>query len=368
MADRIGLSKSGVFSRVGSREALQKAVIEEFGRRFLADVFVPAMQMPKGLPRLDDIVQRWIVRTRDVDAENGCIYSAGAFELDDREGPLRDLLHSRGHALARRAAPHRAAGHRGRPPEARHRSRAAGRARSTRSILGLMHDARFLRDPRAAERAQATWQPPAADLPDLESPADMSSACQFVHISHDRAKKGIAMFTLLILAALYGGWRVVRAALESLRGLPRSNDDMIFYLRSRAMTRTALEATSGLLPGQPRHPAVPPGAGALAAPLARAGRARRLSPVRHAAAAASGCNRRTRLGRELAHRALAVRGRAASPSTRRPSAPHGPVALLVHGWGGHAGQMLALAEALAQQGLRPGAAGDAGARPQRRRA
>ena len=37
------------------------------------------------------------------------------------------------------------------------------------------------------------------------------------------------MFTLLILAAAYGGWRVVRAALESLRRLPRSNDDMIFF-------------------------------------------------------------------------------------------------------------------------------------------
>lgn len=34
-------------------------------------------------------------------------------------------------------------------------------------------------------------------------------------------------------------------------------------------------------------------------------------------------------------------------------APHGPIALLVHGWGGHAGQMLALAQALANQGLRP---------------
>lgn len=31
----------------------------------------------------------------------------------------------------------------------------------------------------------------------------------------------------------------------------------------------------------------------------------------------------------------------------------GPVALLVHGWGGHAGQMLALAQTLGQQGLRP---------------
>lgn len=35
------------------------------------------------------------------------------------------------------------------------------------------------------------------------------------------------------------------------------------------------------------------------------------------------------------------------------AAPHGPVVLLLHGWGGHAGQMLPLAQALADQGLRP---------------
>src|SRR5438552_14720009 len=88
LAKRLGLSKSGVFSRIGSREALQKAVIEEFGRRFLADVFVPAMAYPKGLPRLNEIVRRWIVRMRDVEVEQGCIYTAGAFELDDKEGEL----------------------------------------------------------------------------------------------------------------------------------------------------------------------------------------------------------------------------------------------------------------------------------------
>lgn len=38
------------------------------------------------------------------------------------------------------------------------------------------------------------------------------------------------MFTVLLIAAVtYGGWRVARAAIESLRGLPRTNDDMIFY-------------------------------------------------------------------------------------------------------------------------------------------
>jgi pimeloyl-ACP methyl ester carboxylesterase len=39
-----------------------------------------------------------------------------------------------------------------------------------------------------------------------------------------------------------------------------------------------------------------------------------------------------------------------SPHAAQPDAP---VVLLVHGWGGHAGQMLAIAEAVAARGLRP---------------
>ena len=37
----------------------------------------------------------------------------------------------------------------------------------------------------------------------------------------------------------------------------------------------------------------------------------------------------------------------------QPAQPHGPVALLVHGWGGQARQLLPLAESLAQHGFRP---------------
>jgi AcrR family transcriptional regulator len=157
IADRIGLSKSGVFSRVGSREALQKAVIEEFGRRFLADVFVPAMQKPKGLPRLEEIVQRWIVRMRDVEVHSGCLYTAGAFELDDREGELRDLLHSevvRWRAALRRTVTQAV--------EAGHLKPDTDPEQLVSEVsslaIGLLHDARFLRDPRAAERAMASWQ------------------------------------------------------------------------------------------------------------------------------------------------------------------------------------------------------------------
>lgn len=157
VADRIGLSKSGVFSRVGSREALQKAVIEEFGRRFLADVFVPAMQQPKGLPRLNEIVRRWIVRTRDVESQQGCIYTAGAFELDDRDGPLRDML--LGEVTRWRAALRRTvlqaveAGHL--KPDTDPEQLAC---EVCSLAMGMLHDARFLRDPKAADRTQATWE------------------------------------------------------------------------------------------------------------------------------------------------------------------------------------------------------------------
>jgi hypothetical protein len=37
------------------------------------------------------------------------------------------------------------------------------------------------------------------------------------------------MLTLLAVTAAWGGWRITRAALGSLRELPRSNEDMVFY-------------------------------------------------------------------------------------------------------------------------------------------
>lgn len=157
VADRIGLSKSGVFSRVGSREALQVAVIEEFGRRFIADVFVPSMQQPKGLPRLNEIVRRWIVRTRDVEAQSGCIFTAGAFELDDREGPLRDFL--LGEVTRWRAALRRTvvqAVEAGQLKADTDPEQLVGEVYSL--VMGLLHDIRFLRDARATERAQRTWE------------------------------------------------------------------------------------------------------------------------------------------------------------------------------------------------------------------
>jgi len=37
------------------------------------------------------------------------------------------------------------------------------------------------------------------------------------------------MLTLLAIGALWGAWRTVTGAHRSLRNLPRSNDDMVFF-------------------------------------------------------------------------------------------------------------------------------------------
>jgi len=157
LAKRLGLSKSGVFSRVGSREALQAAVIREYDRRFVQDVFVPAMREPRGLPRLNAIVRLWLERATNVEAKDGCIYCAASFEFDDREGPLRDLLLSgiRNWRSALRRTIVQAIG------EA-HLREDTDADQVVFEIDGLfvalMREARFMRDPRAPQRAWNAYE------------------------------------------------------------------------------------------------------------------------------------------------------------------------------------------------------------------
>jgi len=157
VAKRLNLSKSGVFSRIGSREKLQKAVLEEYDRRFLQDVFVPALREPRGLPRLNCIMRLWLQRVRRVEAMEGCLYVKGAFEFDDREGEVRDLLEEgirrwRG-SLKRTVIQAIDAGH------LRDDTDAEQLVFEMDSLfVGLMHDARFLRDAKAGERTWSAWQ------------------------------------------------------------------------------------------------------------------------------------------------------------------------------------------------------------------
>jgi len=91
LAELTHMSKSGVFAHFGSREELQIAVVKAYHERFQREVFDAAMRRPRGLARLQALLENWIeLATREI--EHGCLYMSGAFEYDDRPGPVRDAL------------------------------------------------------------------------------------------------------------------------------------------------------------------------------------------------------------------------------------------------------------------------------------
>lgn len=91
LAERMDMSKSGVFAHFGSREDLQIAVLEAYERHFVDDVLRPGLEAPRGLARLCAIIGNWLERTA-IEAASACIWISGASEYDDRPGPVRDAL------------------------------------------------------------------------------------------------------------------------------------------------------------------------------------------------------------------------------------------------------------------------------------
>ncbi|MFM1988799.1 MAG: hypothetical protein RJA99_1756 [Pseudomonadota bacterium] len=91
LAERMGMSKSGVFAHFGSREELQIAVLKAYEQRFVEDVLRPGLEAPRGLERLRAIFGHWLDRTA-VEAASACIWISGATEYDDRPGSVRDTL------------------------------------------------------------------------------------------------------------------------------------------------------------------------------------------------------------------------------------------------------------------------------------
>jgi len=91
LAERLDMSKSGVFAHFGSREELQLSVLKQYVARFIDLVLRPAVLHPRGLPRLRALLENWLALLAE-EIEAGCILIAGASEYDDRPGPLHDAL------------------------------------------------------------------------------------------------------------------------------------------------------------------------------------------------------------------------------------------------------------------------------------
>lgn len=91
LADKMNMSKSGVFAHFGSREDLQIEVVKLYHHHFEQEVFYPSMKEPRGLPRLEAMFALWVKRV-SVEIASGCIYISGAVEYDDRPGAIREEL------------------------------------------------------------------------------------------------------------------------------------------------------------------------------------------------------------------------------------------------------------------------------------
>ena len=156
IAEITSMSKSGVFAHFGSREELQISVVREYHARFEEEVFLPAMNEARGLPRLRSLFERWVKRV-SVEIDSGCIYISGAVEFDDRPGPVRDAL------VDMVKAWHQAL------ERAIRMAMAEGHVKADTDplqmlfevhglILALHHDARFLRVPGAVQRAGLAFE------------------------------------------------------------------------------------------------------------------------------------------------------------------------------------------------------------------
>jgi AcrR family transcriptional regulator len=155
LAEITGMSKSGVFAHFGSREELQISVIREYHERFESMVFYPAMQMPRGLPRLQAMFDNWMVQTSN-EIDSGCIYISGAVEFDDRKGPVRDALASsvgNWQEAVRRAV--ELAQQEGQLVREADPMQVAFEIHGL--ILALHYEARFLQVPGAADRARRAF-------------------------------------------------------------------------------------------------------------------------------------------------------------------------------------------------------------------
>lgn len=91
LAERTHMSKSGLFAHFKSKEVLQLETLQRARERFTDMVVRPALTTPRGVKRVQVLVERWLDWATD-GLQGGCIFVASAVEYDDRPGPMRDAV------------------------------------------------------------------------------------------------------------------------------------------------------------------------------------------------------------------------------------------------------------------------------------
>ncbi|WP_063128938.1 TetR/AcrR family transcriptional regulator [Nocardia fusca] len=92
LATDLGISKSGIATLFKTKEALQLAAIRAGRDVFVEQIITPALRVPRGLPRVRTLVERWLGYITDPVFPGGCFRAAVLAEFDSRPGPVRDAV------------------------------------------------------------------------------------------------------------------------------------------------------------------------------------------------------------------------------------------------------------------------------------
>jgi AcrR family transcriptional regulator len=101
LAEKTGLSKSGLFAHFGSKLELQLAALDEAARQFTEQVFMPALKAPRGVKRLKALFEGWVAWPQRASLPGGCPIDAASREYQHQPGPMRDAVIDRQRLLDR---------------------------------------------------------------------------------------------------------------------------------------------------------------------------------------------------------------------------------------------------------------------------
>jgi len=101
LAEKTGMSKSGLFAHFGSKQELQLAALDEAARQFTEQVFMPALKAPRGVKRLRALLEGWVSWPERANLPGGCPVDAASREYMHQPGPMREAALDRQKQLDR---------------------------------------------------------------------------------------------------------------------------------------------------------------------------------------------------------------------------------------------------------------------------
>jgi len=90
LAKTVDMSKSGLFSHFKAKETLQQDILEYAGELFAHAVVVPSLKVEAGIPRLQALVDNWVIWSEQL--PGGCIFMRAINDFQSRPGAVREYL------------------------------------------------------------------------------------------------------------------------------------------------------------------------------------------------------------------------------------------------------------------------------------